>query len=122
MPYKDVEKRKLNNRNRYWYRKQNNLCVYCGREALLGIIYCPDCLIRHELSDRKCYRAHSEERRIQADSERERRKAENRCIRCGAPLIEGETGYCFNCLIFRHEGMIKGVLSEVNHETTTIKS
>lgn len=116
------ERKRLCDKARYNRRKQNGLCVQCGERAVPGLTLCPNCQLKHSLAQKKCNQAHSEQRRIKAWGYRERRKAEDRCIRCGAPLIEGERAYCFNCLIFRHSGMIKGVLREVNYETATIKS
>ena len=112
------ESRRLYDKTRYYNRKRSGLCVRCGEKALLGVIFCPNCQLKHSLSARKCDSLHREQRRIKAEEYRKRRKAKGRCIRCGVSLIEGEVGYCFNCLIFRHEGIIKGVLREVNYETT----
>lgn len=116
------EKKRLCDKARYDRRKQNGLCVQCGRIAVPWITLCPDCQLKHSLSKRKCDQAHSKQRQIKAQEYRDERKAGNRCIRCGVPLIEGEERYCFNCLIFRHNGMIRGVLYEVNYKAITVKS
>jgi len=57
------------------------------------------------------YRQKNREKMKEYDRKmRQKRRDENRCIRCGCPLIEDEKGYCIACKTFRMRPMIRGLI------------
>ena len=97
MPLKDKEKRREYDRRRYRKRKQKGLCRRCGKPAVPRYTLCAWCSYKGEI-DAKDYRARNRGRAIEKNREiRKKRLEENRCYRCGTPLMEEENKYCINC-------------------------
>lgn len=95
-------------RARYRLRKSLGLCINCGRPASLGIVRCAGCNLKKQHWDR-AFRQRNQERLI----EKQRTliaqwRKENRCARCGAPLIEDEVDYCMACKAGRKQPVIRG--------------
>ena len=90
-------------RTRYAKRVEEGLCVDCGKPVAPSSVRCLKHTTTHSLHNAE-YR--SRNREYLAKQERERRqrwRAEGKCVRCGAPLIEGEIGYCMGCCAGKYE-------------------
>ena len=96
MPYKDLTKRRQyrRNYNRKWRaeHKRLGLCLDCSESVKVGYVYCA----KHLFSHYKGYEM--------------RMRSLNRCIHCGAPLIDDENRYCTACRSWWHTPIIKGVI------------
>mgnify|MGYP001594595326 CR=1 FL=1 len=81
-----------------WHRarrlnhKLRGLCLVCDASSQ-GKSLCP---------------RHLEKQRTQTLKMYNKRQGENKCIRCGAPLISEEIIYCFACMAERNHPVIKG--------------
>ena len=90
-------------------RREIGLCSLCGQQTYGS--YCCPIHEAYKNALQKGYRQrHQELLRQKGMVERKHREENNQCIRCGAPLIEDEQGYCIACLSGRYEAQIKGVL------------
>lgn len=91
--------------------KELGLCGECSRPTENGRYRCPVCAgkrakrrhipeINYRLmeSSREYNASHRESERLSAGRQREERRRDNKCIRCGAPLMDDETGYCMGCI------------------------
>ena len=90
-------------RERRVRRKRDGLCTDCGRTAFPGMPRCAGCLYKRRNSQ-TAYRVKNRE--LLNAKEKERRRdweRDGRCIRCAAPLRDGETKYCMACKSFGHE-------------------
>jgi hypothetical protein len=59
---------------------------------------------------REYKRLHSEKMCEIERRRRMKRRNENKCIRCGSPLIEDEVGYCTWCKTMRKSPIIRGLV------------
>lgn len=101
-------------------RKGNGLCPSCGQEPIIGLLYCSSCLYKSSVKKKKYRQTHFAFLREKALIWRKQYLETNRCYRCGAPLMEDESKYCFACMAGRTIPIIKGVLkkgvySEITH-------
>ena len=110
MPYKDKEK--ANEKAREYSRIRENrrknagLCYDCGTPASLGYSRCANCTAIRNFRAKK-YRQTHKKKIIEYDRMlRRRRKDEDRCVRCGKPLMRDETdvsgSQCIACLSIMH--------------------
>ena len=125
MPYKD--KKKISEYRKKYRRlhKEKGLCTNCARKAIPGLTRCIYCwnIARHDAQ--KYYQKNKEKIKAESQKRRDRYKQENKCSRCGAPLMDGEGIVCVNCSIQRqypNRKYIGGQSYETNHETVTGKS
>lgn len=86
----ETEKKKPDKRREYEARHRKiGLCIKCSDKAVYGTDYCAKHLhARRQLNKRASAR------------QRERRKANNRCTRCGGPKQREGLAYCNNCIEF----------------------
>ncbi len=114
MPYKDIERRRANDRK--WYqnnkgkkrvymarykrmRREQGVCVSCGRQATVGSAFCAACCYKEMLRSRT-RRENPLYAELVREGNRKRRQQysdSHRCIVCSAPLQEGEERYCNWC-------------------------
>lgn len=87
-------------------RRSKGICRWCSRRVSTGSVLCALCL--YKLSHA---RRDKDKRRREAHIERQKRLMNNRCCRCGAPLMDGEVKYCFGCLAARKGSNVKGVFA-----------
>ena len=84
-------------------RKRDGLCTDCGQLAFPGVTRCAGCLYKRRNSQ-AVYKIKNRE--LLNAKEKERRRGylrDGKCIRCAAPLRDGETKYCMACKSFGHE-------------------
>ena len=92
-------------KQRYWDRKNNGLCVRCGLEKQKpGYVTCKRCYIADRIRD-YCYRHQSENREIKRERERRRTQKHRetyRCSTCGRALNDHEDNGYLSCVFCRH--------------------
>ena len=121
-----MNKKKFNE-YRQGYRKSHKelgLCVDCAREAIPGLTRCIYCWSRTRLYYKRYYQANRERLIVVAQRRYGRYKRENRCPRCGAPLMDSDSITCVNCNMqkqYPNRNCIGGLLNEVNHKTASRK-
>ena len=101
------EKRRLYNREVYAWRKENGLCVNCGKEkAEKGYSKCLQCRMDHRESSMKSHYKHrNDEGYLQHKAETSKktfykRKEQHICIRCGKKMPDSVTTiYCERCKV-----------------------
>ena len=103
-------KQNLIDRRSYQNHKEQGLCPSCGGKSIQGESGCGICLNKERIRSRKYYQQNRE-----LHNERVRKCHQfyldnGGCFNCGAPLIEGESKYCFACMAKWHTSIIKGVL------------
>ena len=83
--------------------KKLGLCQDCPEPAVITR-YCVKHYWSHLVKSRDYNSKHREEHRLYHQQRRKRFEEENKCNRCGIPLIEGEGKRCVNCatIIVRH--------------------
>jgi len=104
---------------RWKERKEQGLCVSCGKEpALPGQVRCPDCAEKHNESSKKYYRERDNGRQVAHNKERAQIwKDEGLCWRCGRTLPEGYDGnYCPTCLDVRQGLLPLRVPGYIKHQ------
>ena len=84
-------------RERRTLRKEKGLCWDCGKTALPLHLYCGACLYKRSLRGKKYQREHRASLIVKDKKKRDKRRLENRCVGCNAPLMEEESVYCMNC-------------------------
>lgn len=121
--YRALHKQEYNDYKKKWRRthKRIGLCKDCNREVLSPSVLCARHLWLKRLSDRRYHIRNKIEELKKMNEKYNRLKQENKCPRCGIPLIEGEGVLCVNCNWATHHTGYKGVLYEVNYEKTAIK-
>lgn len=88
-----AEKNKQYCKERYYWLREHNICVRCGkRDAAINMVCCPECLEKQQL--RKRDRAH-ENAVIKA--RREKKKANGICQRCSRPVCATSKIWCERC-------------------------
>ena len=97
------EYRREYNRETYYWRKEHQICVKCGREdAEPHKVLCAECAEKKRHTAKRYWIGLSEETRekaIQRTSARKRSlKAQGLCPRCGRKAAKGKT-YCIECLL-----------------------
>ena len=105
-------------RERRLKHKEKGLCQHCNDLAFLGTSLC----LRHMEANRHSRSLYRKNHRLDLmekhKEERRRFKVEGKCIRCGAPLIEDEGGYCVACLAGRHYPIMRGNYETINKTAT----
>ena len=91
------------NRETYYWRKEHQICVKCGREdAEPHKTFCAKCAEKNRHAGKRYWADLPEEARkkaIQRTSERKRSlKAQGLCMRCGRKAAKGKV-YCIECLL-----------------------
>ena len=101
------EKRRLYNREIYNWRKENGICVRCGKEkAYKGSVNCLECRMEHrESSKQSHYKHRDDEGYLQHRAETSKktfykRKQQHICIRCGKQMPDSTTtNMCERCKV-----------------------
>ena len=95
---------------RAWHQKEG-LCRDCPKDISPGSIFCPSCLYKKNKRDRRYYEEHREYLLKKRRFIHNRRILEGKCPRCGKPLSDEETRYCFACVIGTRIGSrIRGIV------------
>lgn len=104
---------------RYERKRRDGICYWCSCSAVPGYRFCAKCLLRHKEGQRKWNSENKGKRMGYWSNLRKRRRDMGECVRCGAPLVEGEKGYCIACKIERRckrpVPVKKGVFCEVTN-------
>ena len=113
MPYKDIEKRREVSRK--WGKKQKEmgLCHTCKRSVMQGYTKCIYHYYKQKEYDKSPER--KEARMLSHKKTIDKMIIENKCQRCGVPLIEGENIVCIACRIKRNESDAKA--RRINYAT-----
>lgn len=101
------EKRRIYLREIYAFRKENGICVRCGKEkAYKNSVNCLECRMEHrEQSMRSHYKHREDKGYLQKKAETSakiynKRKEQHICIRCGKPMSECvKTVVCKRCSV-----------------------
>ena len=91
------------------YRKQQ-LCYRCGMKATPGYAFCANCSYKDNFRERKYRQENREFLSPCGRKVKQKRLKEGRCYKCGAPLMEDESKYCFACTCNYNTSTMKGVL------------
>lgn len=92
MPYKNVIDRRIYAKEVYYWRKENHICVRCGKESAdEGYVSCLACRMEQREKSRDRY---DPEVKVDRATLRAERKAAHRCYQCGKPNYRNHA-YCY---------------------------
>ena len=80
-------------------RKENGICIDCKEKAYPQRTRCAEHLYSDNMRRLKYYYKHRERVMSKASIEKQKRRNERRCTRCGNELLEEDNGFvcCINC-------------------------
>lgn len=101
------EKRRIYLRELYAFRKENGICVKCGKEKVYkGSVMCLECRMEHRESSMQSYLKHRDndgylQKRAETSARTyNRRKEQHICIRCGKKMSDSvTTNMCDRCKV-----------------------
>lgn len=117
---KELARFKRSGRDRYFERKEEGLCVRCGKRwAEAGRTKCRPCQER----DRKWYRDNNGREYLYDYKKRQKaeRREKNLCVNCGHPLEPQEIGVNTNCAKCRAKRMERTTVKRIQMRIHGIK-
>lgn len=93
-----LAKRRYKNKLHYYKYKALGLCIDCWKHPVFVGNLCGLCRHKRNVKKREHYLLNREAILADLNYRKQEYLLNNRCYRCGSPLIEDEIKYCFACL------------------------